>query len=151
MSVSGIPETDISGTIPEVRLKVDMIPQSYRQGHLPASWTRATVCQYQKGKCSLPENYRPISLTAIPCKLFEHILVSQIWDHLHKHNIITSNQHVFRKSMSCETQLIQATFDWTTILNKGQGQIDVILLDFSKAFDVIPHQTHAKTIQLRNK
>ena len=41
--------------------------------------------------------------------------------------------------MSCETQLIEATYDWTNILNKGKGQIDVILLDFSKAFDVVPH------------
>ena len=41
--------------------------------------------------------------------------------------------------MSCETQLIEATYDWTNILNKGKGQIDVILLDFSKAFDVEPH------------
>ena len=41
--------------------------------------------------------------------------------------------------MSCETQLIEATYDWTSILNKGKGQIDVILLHFSKAFDVVPH------------
>ena len=44
-----------------------------------------------------------------------------------------------RRGMSCETQLIEATYDWTNILNKGKGQIDVILLDFSKAFDVVPH------------
>ena len=41
--------------------------------------------------------------------------------------------------MSFETQLIEATYDWTNILNKGKGQIDVILLDLSKAFDVVPH------------
>ena len=41
--------------------------------------------------------------------------------------------------MSCKTQLIEATYDWTNILNKGKGQIDVILLDFSKVFDVVPH------------
>ena len=40
--------------------------------------------------------------------------------------------------MSCETQLIEAMYDWTNILNKGKGQIDVILLDFSKALDVVP-------------
>ena len=41
--------------------------------------------------------------------------------------------------MSCETQLIEATYDWTNILNKGKGQIDVILLDLRKAFDDVPH------------
>ena len=37
--------------------------------------------------------------------------------------------------MSCETQLIEATYDRTNILNKVNGQIDVILLDFGKVFD----------------
>ena len=41
--------------------------------------------------------------------------------------------------MSCETQLIEATYDWTNILNKGKGQIDVIIFYLSKAFDVVPH------------
>ena len=42
--------------------------------------------------------------------------------------------------MSCETQLVEAIHDWTTLLNKGQRKVDVILLDFSKAFDTVPHQ-----------
>ena len=42
--------------------------------------------------------------------------------------------------MSCETQLIEALHDWTEIMNQGQGQIDVILLDFSQAFDTVQHQ-----------
>ena len=41
--------------------------------------------------------------------------------------------------MSCETQLIKATYDSINILNKGKGQTDVILLDISKVFDVVPH------------
>ena len=41
--------------------------------------------------------------------------------------------------MSCETQLMETTYDWTNILNKGKGQIDVILLEYSKSFDVVPH------------
>ena len=41
--------------------------------------------------------------------------------------------------MSCETQLIEATYDWTNILSNGKGQMDLILHDFTKAFDVVPH------------
>ena len=89
-----------------------------------------------------------MSLPAIPCEIFEHILVSQIWNHLNKYDIITSKQHGFRKGMPCETQLVEAIHDWTTILNKGQGQVDVILLDFSKAFDTVPHQ---RLLQKLNK
>ena len=40
----------------------------------------------------------------------------------------------------CETQLIEAMDDWTTVMNKGSSQIDIIVLDFSKAFDMVPHQ-----------
>ena len=69
----------------------------------------------------------------------EHCIVSNIWSHLNKRNIITSKQHGFRRGMSCKIQLMEATYDWTNILNKGKGQIDVILLDFSTAFDVVPH------------
>ena len=49
---------------------------------------------------------------------------------------ITSKHHGFRKGMLCETQLIEETYD---ILNKGKGQIYLILLEFSKTFDVAPH------------
>ena len=114
--------------------------QSYQHGTLPSHWTHALVCPiYKKGKKSEPVNYRPVSLTAILCKIMEHCVFSNIWSHLNKHSIITSKQHGFRRGMSCETQLIEAKYDWTNILNKGNGQIDVILLDFSKAFDVVPH------------
>ena len=65
---------------------------------------------------------------------------SLLANELNTYDIITSKQHGFRKGMSCETQLVEAIHDWTTILNKGQGQVDVILLDFSKAFDTVPHQ-----------
>ena len=80
-----------------------------------------------------------VSLTAIPCKIMEHWIVSNIWSHLNKHSIIMSKQHGFKRGMSCKTQLIEAMYDWTNILNKGKGRIDVILLDPSKAFDDVPH------------
>ena len=78
----------------------------------------------------------------------EHCIVSSMWAHLNHHHIITTKQHGFRNGMSCETQLIEAMNDWTSTLNKGKGQIDVILLDFSKAFDVVPHQR--LLLKLRN-
>lgn len=118
-----------------------LFTQSYRCGTLPTSWKRALICPvFKKGDKSVPVNYRPVSLTAIPCKIMEHCVVSRIWEHLNHHHVITTKQHGFRNGMSCETQLIEAMNDWTTTLNKGKGQIDVILLDFSKAFDVVPHQ-----------
>lgn len=115
--------------------------QSYNESVLPRSWCEATVCPiYKKGPRYLPENYRPVSLTAIPCKTLEHIIVSKVWEHLNKHDIITKIQHGFRSGLSCTTQLIGAVDDWTSELNLGGSQVDVMVLDFSKAFDKVPHQ-----------
>ena len=59
--------------------------------------------------------------------------------HLEKHNILNDEQHGFRKGRSCETQLALTINDLAKILDK-QGQADVIIMDFSKAFDLVPHQ-----------
>lgn len=113
--------------------------QSYDTSSLPSDWKKAMVTGiYKKGSKSSPENYRPISLTCITCKIMEHIVLSHTAKHLAGNNIIIDAQHGFREKLSCETQLIQATQDWSEVLNRG-GQTDVLLLDFSKAFDKVPH------------
>ena len=136
-----IPARFLKETAKEVApMFTHLFQQSYNSGFLPAIWKHALVCPiFKKGQKSMPENYRPVSLTSIPCKIFEHIIVSQIWNHLNKYHIITSKQHGFRAGMSCETQLIEAIDEWASIMNKGSSQIDVIVLDFSKAFDMVPH------------
>ena len=58
---------------------------------------------FRKGNKVLAENYRPVSLTCITCKLFEHIVCRQILDHVEDHKILTNLQHGFRSGRSCET------------------------------------------------
>ena len=110
------------------------------QGKIPQDWKTANVVPiYKKGDKHKAENYRPVSLTSIVCKMCEHIIASNVMRHLDKHKILTDCQHGFRKKRSCETQLIITTNDLTTVLEEG-GQTDVILLDFAKAFDKVPHK-----------
>ena len=59
--------------------------------------------------------------------------------HLHTHKILTDSQHDFRAKRSCETQLILTLEDILKTTSKGK-QIDIALLDFSKAFDKVSHQ-----------
>ena len=54
------------------------------------------------------------------------------------HKILTNLQHGFRSGRSCETQLITTTHDLLTSFN-SKSQIDVAILDFSNAFDTVPH------------
>lgn len=113
---------------------------SLDQGEIPDDWRHARVAPiYKKGDPAKPENYRPVSLTSVPCKVMEHILASQINRHLKKHNLLTNSQHGFRQRRSCETQLIATTRDFINSIEE-KGQCDIILLDFSKAFDKVSHQ-----------
>ena len=68
----------------------------------------------------------------------EHIIYSNILQHLQSHNILCEEQHGFRRGRSCETQLLNTINDLTKNLDESK-QTDVILLDFSKAFDRVPH------------
>ena len=87
---------------------------------------------------NLKRNYRPISLTCIASKLMEHILVSNIMSFYDKHNILSPYQHGFRSNHSCETQLISFSQEVHDNLELGQ-QTDIIVMDFSKAFDEVDH------------
>ena len=112
---------------------------SLSQNKIPDDWRDAHVSPlFKKGDRNKPSNYRPVSLTSISCKIFEHILFSNIMKHFDEHNIITDYQHGFRKSRSCESQLLLTVQDIAKGLDEGK-QIDAILLDFSKAFDKVPH------------
>ena len=80
----------------------------------------------------------PVSLLSVPCKIFEHILVSHMMDHLDKNNILSPLQHGFRKGRSCETQLLELGEELTDSTEKGL-QTNIILMDFAKAFDKVNH------------
>ena len=109
-------------------------------GILPLDWKQANVAPiFKKGDCSKANNYRPVSLTCVACKLLEHIIHSHTMKYLDSHKILTTAQHGFRSGHSCETQLIQTVHDFAYSLN-NKTQTDVVIMDFSiLAFDTVPH------------
>ena len=124
-----------------------MFQTSLKQGRVPPAWKQARVSPlFKKGDRSRAENYRPVSITSITCKLLEHIIYSNIMTHLENHNLLTDMQHGFRKKRSCETQLIVTCNDIAENMNR-QMQTDAILLDFSKAFDKVHHLTLATKLR----
>ena len=94
---------------------------------------------YKKGDRNLPENYRPISLTCVCCKLLEHIICTHIRHHLDTQNILSKLQHGFRSRHSCVSQLTITMHDLLKHRDK-RTQVDLAILDFSMAFDTVPHQ-----------
>ena len=112
---------------------------SISTGEVPSDWKSALVTPiFKKGEHYLPANYRPVSLTSVPCKILEHIVVSSLMEHLEKNTILCPQQHGFRKGKSCETQLLELTMELFDNTEEGK-QTDMIVLDFSKAFDKVNH------------
>jgi len=69
----------------------------------------------------------------------EHIIHSHVMKHLEQHKILSDYQHGFRAKKSTETQLILTIHDISQALNNNK-LVDVAVLDFSKAFDKVPHR-----------
>ena len=99
----------------------------------------------KKGSKKEACNYRPVSLTSVPCKILEHIIFHHIMGHLDAHHVLVNYQHGFRRGHSCEIQLITIFEDLARNLDHGK-QTDVLLLDFSKAFDTVPHKRLPKKL-----
>ena len=104
----------------------------------------------KKGSKKEACDYRPVSLTSVPCKIMENIIFHHIMGHLDAHHLLVNYQHGFCQGHSCESQLITIVEHLARNLDHGK-RTDVLLLDFSKAFNTIPHKCLLKKLdQLRN-
>lgn len=113
---------------------------SMQTGKLPACWKEARVIPVlKKGNASDPHNYRPISLTSVPCKIMERIIRNEILIFLTKNEIISDDQFGFMPGRSTTLQLLDVVNDWTRSLDEG-FPVDVVLVDFAKAFDSVVHK-----------
>ena len=80
---------------------------SIKTAEVPRDWKLANVVAiYKKGNKTDASNYLPVSLTSVTCKMLEHIIFTHVMSHSEEHNILTADQHGFRKYHSCETHLI---------------------------------------------
>jgi hypothetical protein len=126
-----------------------LFQKSYDSSEIPDDWRHALVHPiYKSGSKTDPLNYRPISLTSVACKMFEHVLASGINCFLDNHDLTFSRQHGFRQRYSCETALSSVVYEIGNSLDDGQ-EVDALFLDFRKAFDTVPHRRlHTKLIQM---
>ena len=72
------------------------------EGVVPLEWKEANIIPlFKKGSRSKSENYRPVSLTSVICKLLERLIKDHLVDFLVKNNLINPSQHGFLKARSC--------------------------------------------------
>ena len=113
---------------------------SLQEGIVPLEWKGANIIPlFKKGSRNKSVNYRPVSLTSVICKVLETIIRDHMMDFLKKHKLINPSQHGFLKARSCLTNLL-CFFEEITKWVDEWSPVDVIYLDFQKAFDKVPHQ-----------
>ncbi|XP_076037549.1 uncharacterized protein LOC143022998 [Oratosquilla oratoria] len=118
----------------------ELFETSIREGKLPEDWKSANVSAIHKGgDKSEVNNYRPVSLTCITCKVLESIIRDHIMEHMTRNDLFSDSQFGFLTGRSTVLQLLHVIDKWTRVIDDG-GETDAIFLHFQKAFDKVPHQ-----------
>jgi len=139
--VDGLNSTFIKGCMGGlVRPLVLLFRKSLATGQIPRDWKVANVSAlFKKGSKKEPGNYRPVSLTSQICKLLEKVIKEGIVNYLEANELIGKSQHGFIKGRSCLTNLLEFIQALTEGIDQGED-MDVVYLDFQKAFDKVPHK-----------
>ncbi|BHF69825.1 hypothetical protein SprV_0301287200 [Sparganum proliferum] len=113
---------------------------SLDEGRLPPEWKTAWISPIHKsGSRASANNYRPVSLTSICCKVMKRIIKRELMRFLEQHHLLSNAQHGFRRGRSCLTNLLYCLEQWTRAIDEG-NVVHVAYIDFKKAFDSVPHQ-----------
>lgn len=114
--------------------------KSLSTGSLPEDWKMSKIIPIPKGgEVTSVSNYRPIALTSTVCKILEHIVSKNVRQFLSGNKILNECQHGFREGLSTVTQLVETVHYLSEVLDR-KGQVDIIYLDFRKAFDKVSHK-----------
>ena len=139
--VDGIPPKLLNKIVQQIStLLAKVFNLSLEEGIVNSERKEANITPlFKKGSRNKPDNYRPVSLTSVVCKLLETLIRDHMAEFLVKHKLINTSQHGFLKARSCLTNLLCFFEEITKWVDDG-SPVDVVYLDFQKAFDKVPHQ-----------
>ncbi|KAK7113027.1 hypothetical protein V1264_012392 [Littorina saxatilis] len=119
-----------------------IINSSLLSGTFPSTFKQSIVFPLLKKPSLDPntlKNYRPVSNLSFLSKITEKLVLSQLSDYLHSHNLFPTTQSAYRAGHSTETALVRVMNDLLRAMDGGNLSI-LTLLDLSAAFDTIDHQ-----------
>jgi hypothetical protein len=120
--------------------------KSLETGEVSEGWKKANDKPiFKKGTKGCPGNYRPVSLTSVPCKLLETIVKDKLMQHLIENKLIRDSQHGFLPGKSCALNLVTFMDFVTRAVDEGES-VDIFYLDFAKDFDKVPRQRLIKKL-----
>lgn len=139
--VDGVHSSLIKGCVDTIITPLEHIfKSSLENGEIPSDWKKANVSViFKKGSRKEPGNYRPVSLTCHLGKIMEKVIKEDLVRYLEENKLIRESQHGFRNKRSCLTNLLEFTKYVSDWIEEGKP-VDVIYLDFQKAFDKVPHE-----------
>ena len=118
------------------------------ESHIPECLKESIIAPlYKSGSKSCAANYRPVALTSHLIKVFEKIVKNHITEFLSDNNLLNPNQHGFRDGRSCLSELLDHYNEIINYLQFGTN-VDVVYLDFAKAFDKVDHKTLLNKMQI---
>ena len=100
--VDGIPPKLLKEIVEQISTPLTKVFNlSLEEGIVPAERKEANITPlFKKGSRNKKENYRPVSLTSVVCKLLETLIRDHLVEFLVKHKLINTSQHGFLKGMS---------------------------------------------------
>ena len=121
--------------------------KSLEESELPRQWKDAEITPiYKKEQRNLPKNYRPVSLTSIICKIMEKLVVEDMINHIRSNQLNSKAQHGFTPNKSTTTNLLE-TLNVITESQMHGIPVDILFLDYQKAFGTVPHQRLLKQVE----
>jgi hypothetical protein len=121
---------------------------SITEGIIPEGFKVGLITPIHKGgPRDRPQNYRPVTLTSHVIKVFEKVVVRRLVRYMEEADLYNNGQHGFRRNRSCLSQLLEHHHRLVAQLEEGAG-VDVVYLDFAKAFDKVDHGVLFRKLRL---